>query len=358
MRTRFLLIQLLLLCCGACSSLNRADFFDFGVNEVKDVPICDSLFPKLMSQIGFEDLTAFQILDSLIVYEKGRNFSENCFLVRNMMDGSLRAEFGRIGRGAEEMLSSTVNFEMADGVVYAYDYYAGNYFEFDVRESILRSRSVCRRKVELEHMAGKSMLCAHLLPESKLLLFDSSSRLWTPGLNQQPCFSVYDLENGSHLNDYHLFKNVPLANTSRLKILPQQVLAFQDCMSADRETVCFANNSISQINFLNVKTGDAFGVRLKIKGLSPFSPAQSVFHFMSVAGSEDRVYALYLGVPPEKVEDTKPILYVFDWDGNIMGKYQMDQPYAQCRVANGRLYLNKISDWTSYIYYLDLATLN
>lgn len=356
MRARLLVIQLFFL--GACSPLNSADFFDYEVKEVADVAFCDTLFPTLVSQFGFEDLDSFQVLDSLIIYEKGRNFGEYCFTVRNMTDGALAGEFGRIGRGPDEMISSTVNFEMIDGVVSAYDYYAGKLYELDIREGILQEKTVCRHSVTLEHISGESMLCAHILPDKKILLFDSASRLWSSGLNRMPCFCVYDLNTGKHLIDYQVFKNVPIAKSRSLKILPQLILAFQDCMSTDRGTVCFANNSISQINYLNVKTGDAFGVRLKIKGLAPFSPAQSVFHFMSIAGSEDRVYALYFGVPPEKAEDTNPILYVFDWNGEIKGKYQLDQPYAQCRVANGRLYLNKVSDWTSYIYYLDLATLN
>lgn len=341
----------------ACSSVSSADFFDFEVRKIPDIHVQDTIAPNLVSEARYEDLISFRIYDSLVIFQRGRVPEDYFFFAGKIADGQVVGQMCRRGRGPGEMISSTANFEMLDGRLFAYDYYRGEYNEIDVSASLSQGKTSIIRSVKLEEIPGKSMLCVHPLKQDELLLFDSASTLGTMELTHTPCFSVFDLLTGKHIRDINLFKNIPQKESGKLRILPQQILAFHDCIDAQRETLCFVQNSIPQVNFLNINKGEAFGIRLMIDDVEVFSPERMIYHFMSVDCSAEKVYALYFGKPAEIAYSTAPVLYVFDWEGNILGKHQLDQPYVQCRVAGDRLFLNKSDDWSSTLYSIELGSL-
>lgn len=356
---RFLLIILSLgiLSLSACTLNSKADFFDFEVRQLHDVNVQDTIVPSLVSNAVYEDLVSFRIQDSLVVFQRGREPEDYFFYVGRMVDGQVVGQMCRRGRGPGEMISSTVNFEMKDGALFAYDYFRGEYREVDVLSSLSKNKTVCTRSVKLEEVPGKSMLFAHPLKGDELLLFDSASALWTSGLTHTPCFSVFDLSTGKHVRDINLFKDIPQKESRKIRILPQQILAFHDCIDDKRETLCFVQNCIPQVNYLNIRTGEAFGIRLMIDDVAVFSSERLYYHFMSVDCTAERIYALYFGKPADIAYSAAPLLYVFDWKGNIIGKHQLDQPYVQCRVSDGKLFLNKNEDWSSTLYSIELEQL-
>ena len=341
----------------ACTSISSADFFDFEVRKLPDIHVQDTIVPTLVSEAIYEDLISFRIADSLVVFQRGRKPEDYFFYAERIADGQVVGQLCRRGRGPGEMVSSTVNFEMQAGRLFAYDFYRGEYNEVDVLASLSQNSTIRTRSVKLEELPGKSMLCVHPLPGDELLLFDSASSLWTSALTHTPCFSVFDLSTGEHKRDMHVFKNIPQKESRRIRILPQQILAFHDCIDDKRETLCFVQNCVPQVNYLNVKTGDVFGIRLMMDGAAAFSPDRVIYHFMSVDCTSEKIFALYFGKPAETAYSTAPLLYVFDWEGNILGKHQLDQPYVQCRVSGDHLFLNVSEDWSSKLYSVEISSL-
>lgn len=339
---------------SACSSaINEGDFFCFDVQYVDDLAISGTIQAERVSPVSFGDLISFQIIDSLLIYRRGERPYDSFLFVDNLFTGERYGEFCRFGRGPDELLSASVNFEINDGCVSLFDFINSRYYEVDIMKSLVKGSTVYRKNLKIEQIPGKSMLFVHPIPQfNHVLLFDSASSVWEPRLEHEPCFSIFNLTTGEYIDDYQLFRNVPLRKKGQINILPQAVIAFHDSMNTKRDKLCFVQNRLPQINILDIGTGKARGIR--IKGLPRFSSKTLFNHFMSVDSDDNYIYALYFGETAGKEHTTPSFLYVFDWNGIPVFKYLLDRPYLQCRVSGHKLYLHCSNEWEATLYSIDL----
>ena len=129
-------------------------------------------------------------------------------------------------------------------------------------------------------------------------------------------------------------------------------------------TLCFAMNHMPVFGFLDLESGKVAGFRLK--DAPAFSDKKQRAFFGGVSAQGENLFALYfggkedVGMPVPKTDRTT--LYKFDWEGKLLGKYELDGIYIICQATPDKLYLLKacgepgrIPDYA--LYQLDMKDL-
>jgi len=125
--------------------------------------------------------------------------------------------------------------------------------------------------------------------------------------------------------------------------------------NSKRRKVAQSMYVLHQLNIFDLKTRKVNGYRIKgTDGFSQFDNAQIksyMAHYLSVISDDRYIYALYYGnkVELEVQQNKEPIIihtiYVFDWDGNLVKKFDLDHSIREFCVDNK----------SHYIYGMDLA---
>ena len=338
MRWKLIVLTAGLVISHGCNPLLQGDFFTFPVREVEDVNPSDTLYPTVVSVSGVKDLVRFQVIDTVAVYYRAIHQESNILNAAGLVWGTDLGHFCPRGRGPDEMLATNMSFELFDGNAVMYDWMNCQYRELDVLRSVKEQVTRYARSVRFSNAQDKPMLHPHRVAGDRAILFDTASVMEADVLTHEPCFSLYDLNTGDWMRDYACFHQIPMKRSKRMKFSQKALLMLDACMDDDRERMAFVMNLFPQCCVLDIESGETFGVR--IKGKQKFSPQKEPFtHFLGIASSGDRIYALYHG---ESALANPPVvpceLYVFDWSGNIVGRFPLDRPYYSPSIWENDLY--------------------
>lgn len=257
--------------------------------------------------------------------------------------GKVLASLFPMGRGPGEMLSPLPHIDVYRGQAYLIDVMNSRCVTADLSESISNGHTVISHSVVFDHKGS-----SHLVFPSFYALGDASLLAFDTGLtgaerngeySYAPRYSMYVLHSGEKIKDYECF-TLGEKKKSGARAVKQPAFSLNDCMDDSRRRVCFAMSKGPIIGFINLESGEMYGVKVKdcnIKG----SKELPRFYFGPVASKGERVFAMYYGALGDKTTRT-PDLYEFNWCGDLLKVYQLDTFYNHMWAEEDGLYLTKV----------------
>ena len=114
-------------------------------------------------------------------------------------------------------------------------------------------------------------------------------------------------------------------------------------INKDVNKVAMSMVSYPQINILDLESGELKCFR--IKGSPAVSTSKSIVYYTDICCDANRIYALYSAINNEEYArsngDYSKIfsqIHIFDWDGNLVDKWQLSTYYDMMRLNGNNIY--------------------
>ncbi len=339
----FELISVLpIFCCCCGQSINESKVFNYPVTMTSMPEITGELSPELFSEFDYPTSQYKMMGDSVMFARNFSSGSEYFFSFVDLASSDTLARICRKGRGPDEMLTPVPFFDVTDnGKAHIVDYGTSTYYQLNLTESLKQKTMVVDQKLDLTPDGVFSPFYSSVI-QNKLLCFNSVVNKKNANLDGVPHFLVFDLSDGHCIDTYRCFGDIPSEQKADMKVPVQTTLYFYFTTNQQTGQLFFANLRNPQINFLDCNTGSLRGIRFGSKmRLSLKNPYKC---FYSVDSDSERIYALFYGeevLSEEKTSCSK--LFVFDWDGNVRGLFQLDGRYSGCEVVGDKLFLSSVT---------------
>ncbi len=341
------IIVLLWLLLSSCGKIHEQSFFNFPVREIEDTLTAEPLVPKPYFGPLLDPVLNFTVVDSFIIV-KTDGVDSSIIL----FDRESHQQLGRMlkkGRGPNEFLYLLDSFESDGTHLDLYDMYKGSILSLDINNSLFSGATVVSEYLQLSDAKMAPFTHFHRLPDGSVILYDTANSLLKRDLVGIPDFIKFD-KDGNKEKGYQCFKDIPMKTKKRWAYSAKTILSISECMSPEKDRLCFAMWRMPQLNIMNIRRGDVVGVR--ISGKRPFTYKRSDYHFVSVCADSDHIYALYFGEEADRCYSgsAEEFLYVFDWDGNVQRKYILDGIYPRCSLFNNQIILSREDGQNTYLY--------
>ena len=325
---------------ASCEPNYEKSAFNFPIKEIDFPTAVDSLSPKLVSEEDYHS-SLFKVLDdSLLLSVSIYNGGKKAFMLQSIETSDTLMTLVRRGRGPGEALRPNSYVHLEDGNLHFVDKMTGTYYNLDLHKSLQDRTERYDRITSLTPgstyasysdiaMVGKdSLLCYNTCVPAKDIEY---------GLDGVPYFTMFDVTDGKLLQNFRIFENVPLEQKPSYKCDVQLFSAFHGCSNPETGSFCFAMVRFPQINFLDCKTGEVIGLRLRKGPKASMIKPHTCFEAACTDG--DRIYLLYSGAKLTERETTDTKLMVVDWSSHRIDCYNLDGPYFTCAVSSDKLYL-------------------
>ena len=338
----------------SCARISEKDLLQFPVKaETVASPSVaispEKVFPDPLCLVGFGTSG-----DKLILTANLTN--DHCLDVIDLATGETLQQLCRRGRGPGEFLSISPSFSIGDGSVVVYDTGAAVFSEVSIDGGL---NGNVTHQVKLKVKPGRAnpiIISSYKISEHEMLGYNSIQGSMEYVSIENPYYALFDWDSGDELRGYNLFDASKIQGYSEgVKV---EAFALRDCINTQKTTLCFAMGGMPVLGFLDIPSGKVKGIRLK--GEPPFSAKESRICFTGICAQDKYIYALYLGETQDSfsLDTSKTTLFIFDWDGQIRNKYELDGLYQSCCATPDKLYLSKIErDSQTYLYQLDIKDL-
>jgi len=318
----------------ACHNIDETKIFDYPVTIVDMPEVTGNLSPEQVSDLNYPTTQFYMMGDSLL-FEYLRT-SDTFFSFVSIDSGDTLANVCRKGRGPDEVLLPAFYFDVYDGFAHIVDSKTAYYHKLNLKESLERKMAVMDNSFHLEGKSLFTCVSCHTLKD-KLVCLDS--RVNNPDeLSGTPYFSVFDLNDGHHLTDYHIFGEIPLEQKPYMKVSVQNILSVLCTSNRSADQLFFAHYLTPQIAFLDCDSGEVRGIRFGRE--HKMNLKKPIPCFRAVCSDDERIFLLYIGRENgEKPADTR--LMVLDWNGGVQGFFQLDGPYYSIAKSDSALYLGR-----------------
>lgn len=334
-------IASLLLILSACAKNIEKQIFDFSVKLV-DIPEEGTLHELCLSSEADFDLMGWMIVDSLVIqYQPMADFF---FLINSLITGERLMQLCRRGRGPNEMISVVPWFNIWNGYMTIVDIVNTTCYQIDFKKSVecgtteQFAQSHFNTGVDESlgslpvYVVGKDSLLTYQIPRDK---------------QQAPYYLLFDLGTGGKIAEYKPFilpRNLKGVGNMEL---PDLYYATHTIRPDGRKT-CMAMRRLPQLNIMDTKTGEVFGIRLR--NVPGFQQERSFCFFSSVCSDDQFIYAIYFQKSRDEFERGGSRLLIFDWDGNPVSNIPLEMPVEQVQITNGKLYFSCNYQLNSHLY--------
>lgn len=325
----------------SCSQVDERDFFRFRMSEtgtgclVRQLSLKGSMLPDIASP-------DCMIKDSLVI--NSGNSSEYLFHISGI-DGDLVGSFCRRGRAGNEPLSglplSETYFMDGDLCADVYSFMDMKLFVWNITRSISEGRDIYEDIIQFkdeDEARLKPWMSLYRLDENRIIVYNSMQSGYSDTYVDTPSYQIYDLSEGRLSRQYDLFNIVDLDPKNPM-LTANAFLSSEDCIKPDRSKIAFAMSLMPVYCILDLSTGKAAGYR--IKGLPGMRTDEYRWHFADIQADDDYIYALYSGevMFNDEGTDVPDVLYVMDWDGNLLCRYDMSRRFSGLSLDGHKLYL-------------------
>ncbi len=331
------LAALTTLVCGCERHLDEKRVFNYPVTVVDMPEVTGELTPVLYSEKEYP-CSNFRMLGDSVMFAYRYSPQKNCFFSLIDFDSAdTLAWVCRRGRAEGELLSPSPFFGIEGEYAYIADNMNAKCYKINLAESIRCKTTVVDETFELEHSTTLSPFYLSVF-QNKLVCLNSMVNSRNSNLDGSPRFVVFNLSNGSCLDEFRCFGNIPYDQKLGMKGSVQHTLYFSFASNKQIGRLFFANYRSPQINYLDVNTGNIRGIRFgKAMKLSLTNPYDC---FVSACSDDKRVYAIFQGIESSlNSPNNCAKLFVFDWDGNVLGLFQLDGSYFACEISGDRLFM-------------------
>lgn len=340
----------------ACSTNNDARYFNGKITIIDDskIPI-----EKLTSkEIDFKYVATpeFAVYDSLIFFYNWAD-KDGFFSIHNVKNKEYLGHFCVRGNGHNESLGvANIYYFYKDGACLKTDQVAVNnnkLMVWNITKSLQNKTTVYDTIVPYDNGDGGG-ICNYYFRIGKDELF-----MYTPGVYTTikkvkatlPKYTKRTIYSNKIEKEYNLFLESIESGIDE-SFGSDQYFSTYDCAKPDGSKIAQGMFHLSQLNILDLTTGEYNGYRLKgTYGFSAFNKDTPHKHgYVNVQTDDNFIYAFYY-----YDESKANQVHVFDWNGNIIRKLELDQDI--CRMSldrvNNILYITKTTGEKVYCYDLN-----
>lgn len=331
---------------SSCSHFDGEHLFAFPIRSVRFPSEIDTLCAEPISEALF-DLTAFCIIDSTRILESSlRSSSGFLFSVRDIKTGTNLFSLCRYGRGPGEFQAVSGWTDIHDKKMTALDPSTMKYYEIDIDRSQMEGEMVCSRAIQLER--------DNITPFSPFPVFtlkDEMIAYVAPNSGETPRYLIYDLTNGEVIKEFRPYSELS-NNKIKRKISESNYFQCFQAIKPDRSRICAAFPKTPRLVILDTENGNTTGVQIKKPLGGPLK--DKGFYFRDVAVNDSYIYALFTGNEEKR---GKTYICVFNWAGEFLSCFLLDQIYYQLRLSGDRLYLTADYIIDQRLYSIRLSSL-
>lgn len=349
--------SLICLIFASCSEQpTKEDFFMFPITEIHDIK--EQILSLSRIEDPGADMDCCSIKDSLLFsFDGGKKYG---FSITNINNGDLIGQYCARGRSWKEPLSLLPIFEFYEEndslMTVLFSYLDHKVFFWNITASLRDGKDHYRKitKIAPDRSRTLPLLSFYLLDSSRLIVYNSEQIAEINEMVKVPAYEIYDTDKGALLRKFDLFNFVEY-HTGDPYYSSKSFLSCTDCIKPDRTKIAFAMAHFPQINILDINTGNVTG--FSIKDAMQFSAKENIYHFSSIKADDNYIYTLFFGKPFDMTNyDSVPdILYVLDWQGNIIKKFRLEYHFTTLNLDNGRLYFSHNA--RGGLYFIDVDKL-
>ena len=320
--------------------MDERSFFKFPVSDIgTDVP-------HRNLDVGNDTLAGIMASDCIVrdtvIIALSR--TEYLFSISGL-DGELSGGYCRRGRAWNEPLSglplSETYFMDGDLCADVYSFMDMKLFVWNITRSISEGRDIYEDIIQFkdeDEARLKPWMSLYRLDEDRIIVYNSMQSGYGDGLVGVPDYQIYDLDTGTLQREYDLF-NVVEKDPEDPVLSPSVFLTNVDCIKPDRSRIAFGMYFMPVFCILDIESGEAEGYRLKGHGGLDLQEAHR--HFVDIQADDEYIYALYSGevMFNDEGTDVPDMLYVMDWDGNLLCRYDMSRRFSGLSLDGHKLYL-------------------
>ena len=356
LKKRFLVAAAVL--AAACSEIPEKDLLKFPVKQIADLPQAVALTPEkvLPDSSEVSSIIGFAVLNDKLI-ANADFMADHCLDVYDLASGELLQGLCRKGRGPGEFLFASFPLcSIEDESLFVYDVLAGKAAEVSLAEAdfgcVTHQVSIETPKVGTPPV----LMSHHKTAGGDVIAYNSIQAEVEYLAIENPYYALYDWNSGEEKRAYELFDASSVKGATSF--------ALGDCLDDRGTTLCFAMNYMPVFGFLDLESGKVAGFRLK--DAPAFSDKKRQAFFGGVSAQGENLFALYFGgkedVGMSVSETDRTTLYKFDWEGKLLGKYELDGIYMICQATPDKLYLLKACGEPGWIpdyalYQLDMKDL-
>ena len=348
-------VALFIGCTGNEKCVREADYGlipDY--KYVKNVPLTTARIVREIANTENYNAGEIEIIDSIGIVRNISDGSVYVFSVININTGKDLGSYCTNGRGPKDMTFGAVPLSDAhyvDGELVSeiYDMNRNKIYAWNISRSIESGYTEFDSVAELpkfsnDHFQLSILDSKHYLCYRDCNTYSYDRATWTI---EAPKIQLRSRDDLSLVKEYDIFVDT-------LKIA-QWGAALDDAelsygisspvvAPSHNKAVFRIRGPKSQINILDLKSGEIEAIRFKSDDGEPES-----YGYMYIECGEKYIYALFQTAPKVKMGDTseemsefvkqnKAQVHVFDYKGNLVGRYELDGLYNTISVCDGRLY--------------------
>lgn len=328
-----------IVCSGCVNTIPPKQVFNYEVKYCKNDAPSRELVLSAPRQL-YENLDDCLIRDSLIICINSETSS--LFNIIKMDTGERVGTFCHVGRAREEVLSSLplrYMYRNMSGNLCAdiFSITEGKLMQWNIDATIDSGNDKYDKICILNTVQPLPLTSILRVNENKIVVLDAGVNAFTSKLERIPDYREYDLKTETFSRSYDLFKKIDAGMES--KHFPSMVYYnCVDCLNPRKDKLAVAMNFMPVISVIDLVSGKACGY--KIKGERDFSIQEPASCFVDVQADDEYIYALYSGktIDFEHGLELPDYLFVIDWNGNMIGKYQLGMPFSRIHLDEGILY--------------------
>lgn len=344
---RGLLLTLFWASLFSCSDKTEDFFFRHEICSIDDVAV-EYLEVEHLG-VSTYPLDMSTIVDGILI--SYLPLQERLFALSSLENGEMFGAYVKKGRGRDEAIMTLPICETytRDSSINALllSVPDGKLMEWNISKSIDCGRDIFEDAVSVTSGRNKSLPFSSLYKLSDSLIVGYNSGQYGDEVYLEPRYEIYNTKSGElvcgiDLYDQHDVKSYDNQYSARV------FLSVQDSKKPDCSKLASGMFYMPVLNIIDVSSNEIIGI--KVKGQKPFSAEKRICHYMDVTSDNEYIYALYCGRKLKGNGDCPDLLYVFDWDGQILHKFKLNVGATSIDLDSGRLYLlNYLSGDINYI---------
>lgn len=296
------------------------------------------------------DIMDFEVYDSLCIIYSNMH-PKGFFSIMNLNTEEEIGLFCRRGRGPNESsyLLPNLNFkknEKGEVISDIIDWYNNRMFSWNITRSIEENNTVYDtvRHVALSDISASAFRFYEPMDDTKYMAVTFPLSLSPLNQVAVPRYWIRSSDDNSLIREYEVFKDTLQTVGQSFEWFDDSFFSGPYCMKPDKSKLAMAMSSYPQLNIIDLRDGTLKCYKQKDREASM---KVRMFFYADVHCDDEYIYALYadMDITPNQdytlnIDHNKPAyIHKYDWDGNLVCKYELDGYYNKMAVDNGLFYL-------------------
>ncbi len=350
-RVALLILAILsyLLLASGCSRVDESSFFSGHLTGIRDIAEQPMITPASAAvPFCLTSIDDCAVTGDRIVAKEG--VAEGLYSVRDYSTGELQGLFcptDDVPGKPKDGYGLDVRKKGDEFAACFYSPYSRAVYIWNISESLDSGKTVYDRVCQIIYperdFLSLSVVSAYLLENERVVLANLRQNGLGERLDDLPRFDIFSLTSGEMLTSVEPFILPEMVGLSKF----DGVFDFNDCIKPDRSKLAFCMSRMPVLGVIDIESGAV--KLLRLRDAPRFNLEDLKVCFNSVTSDDRFIYAMYYGAPLEDLESGPhhSILYVFDWEGRIRGKFGMEGNIVGLVPGDpGEFYLADASEMT------------